>query len=145
MGFIDQSQTHMAKIASTSFYTSINKIIEFKEIFFAATSFPINLSSCKTNSITKIDRIEMPIIVDFTASLKAYQNGELDWTVLPNEEIVNYKDNPEVVEMKEARVIYLLLNNKNKLFSNAKVRRAVSMAIDRKALVDKIKNINIYQ
>jgi oligopeptide transport system substrate-binding protein len=88
----------------------------------------------------KIDRIEMPIIVDFTASLKAYQNGELDWTVLPNEEIVNYKDNPEVVEMKEARVIYLLLNNKNKLFSNAKVRRAVSMAIDRKALVDKIKN-----
>lgn len=68
MGFIDQSQTHMAKIASTSFYTSINKIIEFKEIFFAATSFPINLSSCKTNSITKIDRIEIIINDHFNNS-----------------------------------------------------------------------------
>ena len=88
----------------------------------------------------KIDEIDMAMITDRSSALKAYQNDELDWTVLPNEEIVNYKDNPEVVEMKEARVIYLLLNNKNKLFSNAKVRRAVSMAIDRKALVDKIKN-----
>ena len=61
MGFIDQEQTHLAKIASTSFYSDIKKINDFKEVFFAATSFPINLSSCKTNSITRIERIEMVI------------------------------------------------------------------------------------
>lgn len=61
MGFIEQNQTHLAKIASTSFYSDVKNINDFKEVFFAATSFPINLSSCKTNSITRIERIEMVI------------------------------------------------------------------------------------
>ncbi len=61
MGFIDQGQTHLAKIASTSFYSDVKNINDFKEVFFAATSFPINLSSCKTNYVTKIERIEMII------------------------------------------------------------------------------------
>lgn len=88
----------------------------------------------------KMDRIEMPIIVDTTAALKAYQNDELDWTFLPAEEFNNYKTSPELVPVEEARVIYMLINNKNKIFSNLNVRKAFSMAIDRQALVDKIKN-----
>ena len=89
---------------------------------------------------TKIDTIEMPIIVDYAAALKAYQNDELDWTVLPNDEITKFKDSPELAPMQEARVIYMLLNHKFKLFSNEKVRRAVAMSIDRQTLVDKIKS-----
>ena len=88
----------------------------------------------------KLDKIEMPIIADSTASLKAYKNDELDWTFLPAEEINNFKGSAELVPVAEARVIYMLINNKHKLFSNQKVRKAFSMAIDRQALVDKIKN-----
>ena len=88
----------------------------------------------------KIDKIEMLMINDTSASLKAYQNDELDWSLLPSEEIVKHKDSPEFVSWEDGSTWYFQFNTSKKLFSNKKIRRAISMAIDRQALVDKIRN-----
>lgn len=92
------------------------------------------------NNNIKIDRIEMPIISDISASLKAYRNDDLDWSPLPPEEITKYKDSPEFTSWEDGSILYFQFNTSKKLFSNKKIRRAISMAIDRQTLVDKLKN-----
>ncbi|MCT4086696.1 beta family protein [Elizabethkingia anophelis] len=61
LGYIEEKQYVLAKRMSLSFYKEIKDIEKFKDFYFSATSFPINLSSCKTNSITEIERIEFEV------------------------------------------------------------------------------------
>lgn len=91
------------------------------------------------NKNIKINRIEMSIISDISASLKAYRNDELDWSPLPPEEIIKYKDSPDFTSWEDGSISYFQFNISKKLFSNKKIRRAISMAIDRKTLVNKVK------
>ena len=88
----------------------------------------------------KIDTIEMAMINDTSASLKAYQNDELDWSLLPAEEIAKHKASPEFVSWEDGSTWYFQFNTSKKIFSNKKIRKAISMAIDRQTLVDKVKN-----
>lgn len=61
MNYISQENSLMGQISSKTLINSINDIVEFKDFYFSATSFPINLSTCKTNSVTEIERIEVVI------------------------------------------------------------------------------------
>ena len=87
----------------------------------------------------KIDRVEMAMINDASAGYKAYQNDEIDFTGIPAEELVKLKDSPEKVSWEDGSTWYIGFNTTNKLFSNKNIRKAFSLAIDRQALVDKIK------
>ena len=86
-----------------------------------------------------IDKIEMPMINDNAAGLKAYQNDELDFQILPAEELAKFKDSPERITWDDGSVWYFEFNVKNKLFANKNIRKAISLAVDRKTLVEKIK------
>ncbi len=87
----------------------------------------------------KIDEIDMAMITDRSSALKAYQNGELDWIKISPDEVAKLKSNPEMRPYEDGSVWYLMLNNKEKLFSNKKIRKAIALSIDRKALIEKIK------
>ena len=86
----------------------------------------------------KIDTIEMAMVADRSSALKAYQNGELDWIKLSPDEVAKFKADPEMKPYEDGSVWYLMLNNKEKLFSNKKVRKAIALSIDRQALVEKV-------
>lgn len=88
----------------------------------------------------KIDRIEMAMINDASSAYKAYQNDELDWAGVPAEELTNLKDSPEKVSWEDGSTWYFGFNTTKKLFSNKNIRRAFALAVDRQALVDKVKN-----
>ena len=87
----------------------------------------------------KIDTIEMSMVADRSSALKAYQNGELDWIKLSPDDVAKFKSNPEMKPYEDGSVWYLMLNNKEKLFSNKKIRKAIALGIDRQALVEKVK------
>lgn len=88
----------------------------------------------------KIDRIEMPIILDRTTAYNVYKNDEVDMIVMPDEFVDNYKNSEELVPYEDASVWYLNFNDDVKWLSNKKVRQALSYAIDRNDLVEKVKN-----
>lgn len=88
----------------------------------------------------KIDRIEMPIIIDRTTAHNVYKNDEIDIITLPDELVGEYKGSPELVPYEDASVWYLEFNSAEKWLSNKKVRQALAYAIDRNALVEKVKN-----
>lgn len=73
MNYIAPESSLMGQMSSKALINSINDIHEFKDFYFAATSFPINLSGCKTNSVTEIERIEV-IIHDYFRSNTAKVN-----------------------------------------------------------------------
>lgn len=58
MGYFDCKHFSLAYISTISIINSINNIDKFKSLFLSITSFPINLSDCFPNRITKIERIE---------------------------------------------------------------------------------------
>lgn len=61
MNYLTTDNILMGQMSSIAFVNSVQRINEFEDFFFAATSFPINLSGCKTNSVTEIERIECKI------------------------------------------------------------------------------------
>lgn len=93
----------------------------------------------------KIDRLEMPVILDRTTAHNVYKNDEVDIVTLPNELVGDYEGSEELVPYEDASVWYLNLNNdveKNgvKWLGNKKIRQAIAYAIDRETLVEKVKN-----
>ncbi|WP_069650255.1 peptide ABC transporter substrate-binding protein [Caloranaerobacter ferrireducens] len=84
----------------------------------------------------KLERIECDMINDTNTPINLYETGELDMTGVPAEFLDNYKDSPEFGRMAEAVTFYLEFNCKDKFFSNKKIRKAFSLAINRDAYVN---------
>ncbi|QIB27392.1 peptide ABC transporter substrate-binding protein [Caloranaerobacter azorensis] len=84
----------------------------------------------------KLQRIEFDMIKDTNTPINLYETGELDMTGVPPEFLDKYKDSPEFGRMAEAVTFYLEFNCKDKFFSNKKIRKAFSLAIDREAYVN---------
>ncbi|QIB27391.1 peptide ABC transporter substrate-binding protein [Caloranaerobacter azorensis] len=84
----------------------------------------------------KLQRIECDMITDSNTAINLYETGELDLSGVPAEFLDNYKDSPEFGRMIEANVAYLQFNCKDKFFSNKKIRKAFSLAINREAYVN---------
>lgn len=89
-------------------------------------------------------KIILKTIKDQNAALVAAKNKEIDQMQVyqPTDFVENIK-NPEQFSLKKALVIepsynYIAWNNKSPLFSDKKVRWALSYAINRKDIIDKI-------
>lgn len=61
MGYLSPDNVLMNNMSCKAFINSINDLGLFKDFYFSATSFPINLSGCKSNSITEIERVEVSL------------------------------------------------------------------------------------
>ncbi|MFB6263238.1 MAG: peptide ABC transporter substrate-binding protein [Bradymonadaceae bacterium] len=91
-----------------------------------------------------IDRAELKIIEDKNAVVNAYKAGNLDWTGtnLPIAQITSLLTHPDYVREPMLGVYYYRINvsDESSLLSNPKVRRALSLAINRKSIVGKTLN-----
>ncbi|WP_199618919.1 peptide ABC transporter substrate-binding protein [Paenibacillus alkalitolerans] len=92
-----------------------------------------------------LQEVRMKMIEEAQTELNLYNTGELDWAggpngEIPTEQIPVLKSNPEAnLQIKGiASTYYYNFNNKAKPFDNAKVRKALAMAVDRQLLIDKI-------
>jgi len=92
-------------------------------------------------ALVKLDGAELSILDDENTAWQKYEGGEFDFlTPLPQSVTAQLKanGNPELVIGGDLAVYYYNLNTKVKPFDNAKIRKALSMAVDRQTIVDKI-------
>ncbi|MFD1777380.1 peptide ABC transporter substrate-binding protein [Fredinandcohnia salidurans] len=88
-----------------------------------------------------LDEVHFVIIDDENTSWQMYQSGELDLVYpLPQDVIGQLKaeNNPEFEIGSDLAVYYYNLNTEKKPFNNAKIRKALSMAVDRETIVEHV-------
>lgn len=92
-------------------------------------------------ALVKLDGIEFAILDDENTAWQKYEGGEFDFlTPLPQAVVAQLKanGNPELVIGGELATYYYNVNNKLKPFDNAKIRKALSLTLDRQTICDKI-------
>jgi peptide/nickel transport system substrate-binding protein/oligopeptide transport system substrate-binding protein len=98
-----------------------------------------------------IDGVDFMILADEDAAWAGFQAGDLDFTTIPSGEIENslatYGESPDGYTLNpgeqvslgaEQAIYYLLINNTDPAFADPKVRAALSLAIDRQEICDKV-------
>ncbi len=76
-------------------------------------------------------------LIDSNVASSNFKNGEVDITAVNFEQSNEFKGKPELVQANDGGVWYLLFNTKVKPLNNMKIRKALSMAIDKKKLIQK--------
>lgn len=87
----------------------------------------------------KLTKITLDMIKDQNTALNVYQSGDLDRVGLDKTVIDQYKSSPEYSTVPDLTNGYLQYNaQKNPVLANVKVRRALTLAIDRQGYADAI-------
>ncbi|HYE83720.1 MAG TPA: peptide ABC transporter substrate-binding protein [Clostridia bacterium] len=92
-------------------------------------------------SLVKLDGIEFAILTDENTAWQKYEGGEFDFlTPLPQAVVAQMKaaGNKELVIGGDLATYYYNLNTKLKPFDNVKIRKALSLTLDRQTICDKI-------
>jgi peptide/nickel transport system substrate-binding protein/oligopeptide transport system substrate-binding protein len=87
--------------------------------------------------------VEMPLIQDAETAYKLYQTGDLDIVgsqQFPAARIAENTDQPGFHQLPQFFDAYVGFNNAKEPLNNAKLRRALAMAVDKKTLADKVLN-----
>jgi len=95
----------------------------------------------------KLDRIEFSMVEDENTELSMFDNGELDWagaplSNLPIDAIPALKDSGKMVTQPTAGVYMYKFNVEQPPFTNAKIRKAFTCAIDRQSIIDNVTQAN---
>ncbi|EFM10993.1 extracellular solute-binding protein family 5 [Paenibacillus curdlanolyticus YK9] len=94
----------------------------------------------------KLAGVEFVMVPDSLTELNMYKTGELDWAgkptgEIPADQIDTVKASAKEGEFQQkaiASMYYYLFNTTDKTFKNENIRRALSMAIDRKQITEKV-------
>ncbi|KRL03550.1 peptide ABC transporter substrate-binding protein [Liquorilactobacillus capillatus] len=86
----------------------------------------------------KLDNISFQVAKSPTTSYNLYQDNKLDATYLNAEQAKQLRNHKDFVSLKQSRSNYLEFNQTKKEFQNKKIREAISYAIDRQQLVNKV-------
>lgn len=89
----------------------------------------------------KLDEIDFAMIEDENTAYQMYKSGDMDVAYpLPTDVIAQLKavKDPEFVIAPDLATYFYRFNTTKKPFNNKKVRKALSMAIDRQAIVDNV-------
>ena len=86
----------------------------------------------------KVDKVVLKFTKDSGASLNAFKNEEVDVVEVTVDQAKEFKDDPRLVLSNDGSVWYFLFNTKIKALSNAKIRKAFVMAVNRDELVNKV-------
>ena len=84
----------------------------------------------------KLERIEGDMIREVNTEVNLFENGQLDAIIVTTDYLDRYRNKPGFGSIAIATTWYLQFNTEDKFFSNEKIRRALSMAIDREDFVD---------
>lgn len=88
----------------------------------------------------KLKGIKLILVNDSNTSLQGYKSGEIDATeLLPAEEIPRLiADDPNVAVAPDTGCYYLIFNTDKAPISDVNVRKAITLAIDRKKIVEQV-------
>ncbi|GET05645.1 oligopeptide ABC transporter substrate-binding protein [Ligilactobacillus agilis] len=86
----------------------------------------------------KLSQINFSVNKSTTTSYNLYQSKKLDYTPLSTEQAKQLKGKDGYQVLKKARTNYLEFNETNKVFANKKIRQALSYAVNRQVLADKV-------
>ncbi len=87
----------------------------------------------------KLKKLEIYLIENLDTSFNMFKNGQLDqMNEVSAQELTALKDSRELKIMPDASVYFYRFNITRKPFNDVKVRKALAMAIDRKALVESV-------
>ncbi len=89
----------------------------------------------------KLDGIDFAMTADNTSAWQSYESGNLDVDFnLPPDVLAKLREenNPDLTIGSELAVYFYRFNTTVKPFDNLKIRQALSMAIDRQTIVDKV-------
>jgi oligopeptide transport system substrate-binding protein len=86
-----------------------------------------------------LQKVTLLMVTDAEADYAAYRNNERDWTLVPDADVQAVRNDPqlskEAHEYTELTTFWLIMNNARTPLNNPMVRRALSKAIDRNALI----------
>jgi len=86
-----------------------------------------------------LTRVTLLMVTNGEADYAAYRNNERDWTLVPDADVQAVRNDPqlskEAVEYTELTTFWLIMNNAKQPLDNPQVRKALSKAIDRTALI----------
>jgi len=87
----------------------------------------------------KLQKITMLMVSSSEADYAAYRNNERDWTLVPDADVAAVRADPnlskEAHEYTELTTFWLIMNNGKAPLDNVMVRKALSRAIDRQAMI----------
>jgi oligopeptide transport system substrate-binding protein len=89
--------------------------------------------------VVKLDELKWVMVNDQNTEYGMYKSGEISVAEqIPNSIKSQLIQSGDAEKLPSASVAYLRFNHENKVFSNPKIRKALSMALDRQLIVDKV-------
>ena len=85
-----------------------------------------------------IEKAEGKIVKELDTAVNLYESGELDVQPIDGEFVDEYKGSPEFHTLTFFASFYMVGNEKEKIFQNVNVRKAIQIGYDRDALVNQI-------
>ena len=89
--------------------------------------------------VVKLKQLKWVMVNEQNTDYGMYQSNQLNVsTNLPNNIRSKLIESGEALTAPAARVVYLRYNHKNEFFENAKIRKALGLALNRQLIVDKV-------
>lgn len=87
-----------------------------------------------------LEKITFRYIKDQATALSAFQSGEIDgFREVPSADLANLKaESDDLYTLPPYATTYYLINNAKAPYDDARVRKAINLAIDRQALIDSV-------
>ncbi|WP_390405556.1 peptide ABC transporter substrate-binding protein [Lacticaseibacillus jixiensis] len=88
-----------------------------------------------------INTIKTQVVKDSSTAMNLYNSKKLDQVTLSGQQAASARSNKDYRALKQSSVFYLELNEKKiPAFKNAKIRQAISYALDRDSYIKKVLN-----
>jgi oligopeptide transport system substrate-binding protein len=92
-----------------------------------------------TGTKPTLQKVTYLMVTDGEADYAAYRNNERDWTLVPDADVQAVRNDPQLsqqaVEYTELTTFWMSTNTAHAPLDNANVRKALSMGIDRNAMI----------
>jgi len=90
--------------------------------------------------IVKLDQIDGYVVKDVSAALTLFESGQLDRVELDSSYVDQFKGDPRFHIIETPTIYFIRFNHENPVLKNKNIRKAISMAWDKKGLTDVILN-----
>lgn len=85
-----------------------------------------------------LNTVELYTVKDVALGINLYNTGQLDTAMLDQAFVDAFKQSPDYIKVDQASTFYLQMNHNKSFTSNANIRKAITLAIDRQDITDGI-------